>query len=59
LSDGLSPDELKKLAEARIGQAMQMELETERQRVLKVADALTNWAEIRNLLLEYERRLLN
>jgi hypothetical protein len=55
----MSPDELKKLAETRIAQAMQMELETERQRVLKVADALTNLAEIRNLLLKYERRLWN
>jgi hypothetical protein len=38
---------------------MQIETEPERLRVLTVADALINLAEIKKLLLEYERRLLN
>jgi hypothetical protein len=59
LSSQLSPDELKKLAETQIAQAMQIETGPERLRVLTVADALMNLAEIKKLLLEYERRLLN
>jgi hypothetical protein len=55
----LSPDELKKLAETQISQAMQIETGPERLRVLTVADALMNLAEIKTLLLRYERRLLN
>ena len=55
----LSPAELKKLAETQIAQAMQIETGPERLRVLTVADALMNLAEIKKLLLEYERRLLN
>jgi hypothetical protein len=55
----LSPDELKKLAEKQIAQAMRIETGTERLRVLTVADALINLAEIKRLLLEYERRFLN
>ena len=55
----LSPDELKKLAETQIAQAMQIEAGPERLRVLTVADALINLAEIKKLMLEYERRLLN
>ena len=55
----LSPDELKNLAEAQIARAMQIEKGSERLRVLTVADALTNLAEIKTLLLKYERRLLN
>lgn len=55
----LSPDELKKLAETQIAQAMQIETGPERLRVLTVADALMNLAELKKLLLEYERRLLN
>jgi hypothetical protein len=55
----LSPDELKKLAETQIAQAMQIETEPERLRVLTVAGALMNLAEIKTLLLRYERRLLN
>jgi hypothetical protein len=58
-SSQLSPDELKKLAEKQIAQAMQIETGPERLRVLTVADALINLAEIKKLLLEYERRLLN
>ena len=55
----LSPDELKKLAEIQIAQAMRIETGPERLRVLTVADALMNLAEIKKLFLEYERRLLN
>jgi hypothetical protein len=54
-----SPDELKKLAETQIAQASQIEPGPERLRVLTVADALMNLAEIKKLLLVYERRLLN
>ncbi len=55
----LSPDELKKLAETQIAEAMRLETGPERLRVLTVADALNNLAEIKKLLLQYERRLLN
>lgn len=55
----LSPDELKKLAETQIDEAMRLETGPERLRVLTVADALNNLAEIKKLLLDYERRLLN
>jgi hypothetical protein len=55
----LSPDELKELAEARIAEAMRLETGPERLWVLTVADALNNLAEIKKLLLRYERRLLN
>jgi hypothetical protein len=59
LSSRLSPDELKKLAETQIARAMRIQTAPERLRVLTVADALVNLAEIKKLLLEYERRLLN
>jgi hypothetical protein len=59
LSSRLSPDELKKLAEAQIAEALRIETGPERLRVLTVADALMNLAEIKKLLLKYERRLLN
>ena len=59
LSSQLSPDELKKLAETQTAQATRIETGPERLRVLTVADALMNLAEIKKLLLEYERRLLN
>jgi hypothetical protein len=55
----LSPDELKKLAETQIAVAMRLETGPERLRVLTVADALNNLAEVKKLLLQYERRLLN
>jgi hypothetical protein len=55
----LSPDELEKLAEKQIARAMQIETWPERLRVLTVADALKNLAEIKKRLLKYERRLLN
>jgi hypothetical protein len=58
-STHLSPDELKKLAETQVAQAMRLETGPERLTVLTVADALMNLAEIKKLLLEYERRLLN
>jgi hypothetical protein len=50
---------LKKLAEIQIAQAMQVEMGPERLGMLAVADALVNLAEIKKLLPEYERRLLN
>jgi hypothetical protein len=59
LSTHLSPDEPRKLAETQIVQAMQIETGPERLRVLTVADALMDLAEIKKLLLKYERRLLN
>jgi hypothetical protein len=59
LSTHLRPDELRKLAEIQISQAMQLETGPERLRVITIADALMNLAEIKKLLLEYERRLLN
>ena len=59
LSTHLSPDELRKLAETQIAQAMQIETGPERLRILTVADALMNLAEIKKRLLKYERRLLN
>jgi hypothetical protein len=58
-SSQLSPDELKRLAENQIAQAMRIETGAERLRILTVADALVNLAEIKKLYLEYERRLLN
>ena len=59
LSAHLNPDELKKLAETQIARATQIEKGPERLRVLTVADALMNLAEIKKLLLKYERRLLS
>jgi hypothetical protein len=58
-SSQLGPDELKKLAEKQIARAMRIRTAPERLRVLTVADALVNLAEIKKLMLEYERRLLN
>jgi hypothetical protein len=58
-SSQLNPDELKRLAETQIAKAAQVEAEPERLRILTVADALMNLAEIKELLLQYERRLLN
>jgi hypothetical protein len=55
----LNPDELKKLAEAQIARAMQVKKGSEMLRVLTVADALMNLAEIKTLLVKYERRVLN
>jgi hypothetical protein len=58
-STQLSPDELRKLADTQIAEAMRLETGPERLTGLTVADALMNLAEIKKLLLEYERRLLN
>jgi hypothetical protein len=58
-SSALSPDQLKQLAEIEIAQARRIESSEERLRRLTLADALTNLAEIKTLLLEYERRLVN
>jgi hypothetical protein len=59
LSARLSPEELEKLAEMQIAKARRIKTEPERLRVLTVADALKNLAEIKKRLLKYERRLLN
>jgi hypothetical protein len=59
LSTQLSPDELEKLAETQIAEAMQIETGPERLRILTVADAMINLAEIKKLLLKYERRSLH
>ena len=58
-STHLSPEELKTLAEIQISRAMRLETGPDRLRMLTVADALMNLAEIKKLLLEYERRSLN
>jgi hypothetical protein len=55
----LGPDELKKLAETKFSEAMRIETGPERLTALTIADALMDLAEIKKLLLEYERRLLN
>jgi len=58
-SPTLSPDRLKQLAEIEAAQAERVEAGDERLRRLALADALTNLAEIKRLLLDYERRFLN
>jgi hypothetical protein len=58
-SSALSPDQLKYLAEVEVSQAARIKCGDERLRRLTLADALTNLAEIKTLLLEYERRFLN
>ena len=55
----LSPDQLKQLAEIEVAEAGRIDSGDERLRRLTLADALNNLAEIKKLLLEYERRLLN
>jgi hypothetical protein len=59
LSAQLNPDELKKLAETQTAHAMRIEAGPERLRILTLADALMNLAEIKKLFPEYERRLLH
>ncbi len=59
LSAYRSPDELEELAEQQIAMAMRIETASERLRLLTVADALANLAEIKKRLLKYRRRLLN
>ena len=55
----LSPDQLRQLAEIEVAQARRVKCGDERLRRLTLADALNNLADIKRLLLEYERRLLN
>jgi hypothetical protein len=55
----LNPDQLKKLADTYRVQAKRIRTGPERLRILTVADALINLAEIKKLMLDYERRLLN
>jgi PHP family Zn ribbon phosphoesterase len=59
LSAHLSPHELEKLAETQIARSMRIETDSERLRVLAVAGALKDLAEIKKRLLKYQRRLLN
>lgn len=56
LSSTLSPDQLKRLVDRHVAQVAQIECSDERLRMLTLADALTNLAEIKKLLLDYERR---
>lgn len=58
-SASLSPDRLKQLAEAELARAGRIKSEDERLRRLALANALTNLAEIKRLMLDYERRLVN
>ena len=48
-----------RLADRYVAQAARIECDDDRLRTLTLADALTNLAEIKRLLLDYERRLLN
>ncbi|HLG80809.1 MAG TPA: hypothetical protein VKY22_07320 [Bradyrhizobium sp.] len=58
-SSALGPDQLKQLAESEAGQARRIKSGDERLRRLALADALIDLAEIKRLLLDYERRFLN
>jgi len=58
-SPALNPDRLKQLAEIEAAQARRIDACDERLRRLALADALTNLAEIKRLLLDYERRFLH
>jgi hypothetical protein len=55
----LSPDELRKLSETQTVRAIRIERGPERLRVLAVANVLMDMADIKELLLKYEHRLLN
>ena len=59
ISAALSPDQLQQLAETEVAKAKRIKSGDERLRRLTLADALNNLADIKRLLLEYERRLLN
>jgi hypothetical protein len=59
LSTLTSPDEMKQLANAQAARAKRIKDGPERLRILTLADAMTNVAELKKRLLEYERRLLN
>jgi hypothetical protein len=55
----MSPDEMNQLANAQVARAKRIKDGPERLRMLTLADAMTNLAEIKRRLLKYERRLLN
>jgi len=55
----MSPDEMEQLANAQASRAKRIKDGPERLRMLTLADAMTNVAEIKKRLLRYERRLLN
>ena len=59
LSPLTSPDEMRQLANAQVDRATRIKDGPERLRILTLADAMTNVAEIKKRLLKYERRLLN
>jgi hypothetical protein len=59
LSTLMSPDEMKQLANAQAARAKRIKDGPERLRILTLADATTNVAEIKKRLLKYQRRLLN
>jgi hypothetical protein len=59
LSTLMSPDEMKQLANAQAARAKRIKDGPERLRILTLADAMTNVAEIKKRLLKYQRRLLN
>jgi hypothetical protein len=54
-----SADQLKQLAQTEVARAKRIKSGDERLRRLTLADALNNLADIKKLLLEYERRFLN
>lgn len=58
-SAALSPDQLERLAEIEAAEAGRIKSGDERLRRLALAGALSNLAEIKRLMLEYERRLAN
>jgi hypothetical protein len=55
----MNPEDLKQLANAQASRAKRIKDGPERLRMLTLADAMTNLAEIKKRLLKYERRLLN
>jgi hypothetical protein len=58
-SSTLGPEQLRRLAEIEAAQARRTDCGDERLRRLTLADALTNLAEIKRRLLDYERRFLH
>jgi len=58
-SSALSPEQLKRLAEIEAAQAQRIQSGDERLRRLTFADALSNLADVKRLMLDYERRFLN
>jgi hypothetical protein len=55
----LTPDQLRKLADEQVTHATRISNGPARLRILTYADALNNLADIKKLLMDYERRLLN